>query len=129
MRGNRCKASRTAVGDVALFNFWNFHTTTYSLFSCPKQYLSLPLQNHHVMKTVTIQMKDEAAKIWQTLPIEAQAILTSGALSALLAGELYPTGTDQLELAISLAEKGVPADMISRLTRLDKDVFESFLSK
>jgi len=89
----------------------------------------LPLQNHHVKKTVTIQMKDDAAKIWQTLPIEAQAILTAGALSALLAGELYPTGTDQLELAISLAEKGVPADMISRLTRLDKDVFESFLSK
>jgi hypothetical protein len=81
------------------------------------------------MKTLTIQIEDDTAKMWQTLPIEAQKILTSGALSALLSGELYPTGTDQLELAISLAEKGVASETISKLTRLDRDVFEPFLGK
>jgi hypothetical protein len=81
------------------------------------------------MKTLTIQMEDDTAKVWQLLPVEAQKILTSGALSALLSGELYPTGTDQLELAISLAEKGVPPETISRLTRLVMDVFEPFMNK
>jgi hypothetical protein len=81
------------------------------------------------MKTLTIQMEDDTANVWQSLPIEAQKILTAGALSALLSGELYPTGTDQLELAISLAEKGVAPGTISKLTRLDSDVFESFLNK
>ncbi len=81
------------------------------------------------MKTLTIQIEDDAAMMWQTLPVDAQKILTSGALSALLSGELYPTGTDQLELAISLAEKGVASETISRLTRLDRDVFEAFLNK
>jgi hypothetical protein len=81
------------------------------------------------MKTLTIQMEDDTANLWQALPIDAQKILTSGALSALLSGELYPTGTDQLELAISLAEKGVAPETISKLTRLDRNVFESFLNK
>jgi hypothetical protein len=81
------------------------------------------------MKTLTIQMEDDTAKVWQLLPVEAQKILTSGALSALLSGELYPTGTDQLELAISLAEKGVAPETISRLTRLVMDVFEPFMNK
>jgi hypothetical protein len=74
-------------------------------------------------------MEDDTANLWQALPIDAQKILTSGALSALLSGELYPTGADQLELAISLAEKGVAPETISRLTRLDKDVLEPFLNK
>jgi hypothetical protein len=81
------------------------------------------------MKTLTIQMEDNAAQVWQTLPIEAQKILTTGALSALLSGELYPTGPDQLELAIALAETGVPPETISKLTRLDLDLFEPFLRK
>ena len=81
------------------------------------------------MKTLTIQIEDDTAMVWQTLPVDAQKILTSGALSALLSGELYPIGTDQLELAISLAEKGVAPETISRLTRLDRDVFEAFLNK
>ena len=81
------------------------------------------------MKTLTIQMEDNIAQELQTLPGEAQKILTTGALAALLSGELYPTGTDQLELAIALAETGVAPKTISRLTRLDMDVFKPFLSK
>ncbi|MFY8037359.1 MAG: hypothetical protein ACOVMQ_09330 [Cyclobacteriaceae bacterium] len=81
------------------------------------------------MKTLTIQMEDDGANVWQTLPPEAQKILTTGALSALMNGELYPIGTEQLELAISLAENGVAPEIIGRLTRLDKGVFESFLNK
>jgi hypothetical protein len=81
------------------------------------------------MKTLIIQMEDNTAQLLQTLPLEAQKILTNGALSALLSGELYPTGTNQLELAISLAETGVAPETISRLTRLDMEMFEPFLKR
>jgi hypothetical protein len=79
------------------------------------------------MQTLTIQIENESATLWQTLPIEAQKILTSGAISSLLNGKLYPTGTEQLELAIVLAENGVQPETISLLTRLDREVFEAFL--
>jgi hypothetical protein len=81
------------------------------------------------MSTLTIQVKDPAAQLWQTLPAEAQNLITSNALNALLCGELYPTGTDQLELAIALAEAGVAAEVISKLTRLDGDVFDPFIKR
>lgn len=81
------------------------------------------------MKTLIIQMEDNTAQLLQTLPLEAQKILTNGALSALLSGELYPMGTNQLELAISLAETGVAPETISRLTRLDMEMFEPFLKR
>jgi len=79
------------------------------------------------MRTLTIQIEDSTARLFQSLPTKAQNILTNGALSALLSGELYPTGTNQIELAIALAEAGVAPETISRLTRLDLDVFEHFL--
>ncbi len=79
------------------------------------------------MKTLTIQVEEPAAQLWQKLPAAAQKILTTNALTALLNGELYPTGTDQLELAIDLAEARVNPEIISKLTRLDQEIFASFL--
>lgn len=79
------------------------------------------------MKTLTIEVTEPTALLWQRLPTAAQQLLTTQALEALLAGSLYPTGTQQLELAIDLAEAGVDVDIISQLTRLDKDSFVAFL--
>ena len=80
------------------------------------------------MKTVTVEMEGKLEDLWNGLPPQSQRLLTSKALSAILKGDLYPTGTEQLELAIDLAEAGVDAEIISKLTRLDKSLFESFLS-
>jgi hypothetical protein len=79
------------------------------------------------MKSLTIQIEDPILATWKSLPPNCQTLLTSKALNAILKGIPYPTGADQLELAIELAESGVDANVISQLTRLDKSVFDSFL--
>ena len=79
------------------------------------------------MKTVTIELEEPTARVWQKLPPACQKLLTSKALNAILNGEPYPTGPDQLDLAIDLAEAGADVDSISKLTGLDRSVFESFM--
>ena len=79
------------------------------------------------MKTVTIELEDPKSDIWQRLPPVCQNLLANKALDAILNGTPYPTGGDQLELAIELAENGVNADVISKISRLHRSVFESFL--
>lgn len=81
------------------------------------------------MKTLTIEVGEPVAKVWSMLPQAAQKLITAHALEALLNGELYPTGAEQLELAIDLTEAGVDLETISRLSRLDRDLFEPFLKK
>ena len=81
------------------------------------------------MKTLTIEVEESTAQLWQMLPQPVRQSLTAHALSALLNGHLYPTGTDQLELAIELAEAGVSPEIISKLTRLEYESFEAFLKK
>ncbi|HTH54475.1 MAG TPA: hypothetical protein VL728_00430 [Cyclobacteriaceae bacterium] len=81
------------------------------------------------MKTMTIELEEPSSEIWKTLPQSCQQLLTSRALDAILKGEPYPTGTDQLDLAIDLAEAGVTADTISKLTQLDPEVFSQFMPK
>lgn len=79
------------------------------------------------MKTITIELEDSAAALWKMLPAACQNRLTTKALTAILNGDPYPTGPDQLELAIDLAESGVDADLICKLSRLDRTVFEGFM--
>lgn len=81
------------------------------------------------MERITLEMTPETSLIWQSLSPEQRQKLSSRAVNALLNGELYPTGTDKLELAIELAEAGLPVDIISKLTHLLPEVFESFLKK
>lgn len=78
---------------------------------------------------MTIELEEPSSEIWKTLPQSCQRLLTSKALDAILNGEPYPTGTDQLDLAIDLAEAGVKADTISKLTRLEPEVFSEFMPK
>jgi|JI102314A2RNA_FD_contig_21_15386903_length_466_multi_6_in_0_out_0_2 hypothetical protein len=79
--------------------------------------------------TTTIEVTDTAARIWEKLTPEDQQKISSRAISALLNGELYPTGTDQIDLAVDLAEAGLPSEIISKLTRLNPEIFESFIKK
>ena len=79
------------------------------------------------MKTLQIEFEEPNLDVWRNLPTNAKKLLTEKALNAILNGALYPTGTDQLELAIDLAEAGVDAEAISKLTHLDKSIFEAFL--
>ena len=83
------------------------------------------------MKTLmTIEVTDEgAANIWKKLSSKDQQKISSRAVSALLKGDLYPTGSDQLELAIDLAEAGLSPEVISKLTRLRPEIFEAFIKK
>ena len=81
------------------------------------------------MKTLTIEVEESTAKLWQKLPATIRQSITAHALSAFLNGTLYPVGEEQLELAIELAEAGVDAEIISKLTRLDISSFSAFLKK
>ncbi|MCH7515393.1 MAG: hypothetical protein IH947_15855 [Bacteroidetes bacterium] len=64
---------------------------------------------------------------WNSLPKRFQTSFASKVISAFLEGTLYPIGAEQLDLAIELAEAGTDAATISKLTRLDQDVFKAFL--
>lgn len=66
-------------------------------------------------------------KIWESLPPDCRTSIAEKAIGAVLRGELYPSGTEQLELAISLAERAVEPHIISQITRLEQEVFASFL--
>ena len=79
------------------------------------------------MKTVTVELDEPSSNIWKNLPTESQKLLTGNMIKAILNGSLYPTGVEQLELAIDLAESGVDPAIISQLSRLDRSVFEGFL--
>ena len=81
------------------------------------------------MKTLTIELEEPLAALLEKLPLAARQRLTSSAIEAILNGGLYPTGTEQLELAIDLAEAGVDAGIISKLTRLAPEVFQDFAKK
>ena len=82
------------------------------------------------MKTVTtIEVSEGGTEVWKALSAAEQQKLSSQAINALLNGSLYPTGTEQLELAIDLAEAGLPAVLISRITRLEPEAFEAFIEK
>ena len=79
------------------------------------------------MKPVNINIEEQLADRWEKLPQKTRQSIASKALNALLKGSLYPTGPEQLELAIELAEAGVDTETISQLTHLDKELFENFM--
>ncbi len=81
------------------------------------------------MERIILEVDGATLKIGNILPVKGQQKVFSKAISALLRGELYPTGTDQLELAIDLAEEGVSSEIISKLSRLEPEVFEAFIKK
>ncbi|HHU25041.1 MAG TPA: hypothetical protein GXZ56_00215 [Bacteroidales bacterium] len=79
------------------------------------------------MERIVLEVDGTSAKIWNSLSDASKKKLTSRVFDAVLRGELYPTGSEQLELAIELAEEGVSNDIISKLTRLEPEMFEAFL--
>ncbi len=81
------------------------------------------------MKSLTINMDDPNAAVWFNLPAAIQKLLTEKALDALLNGRMFPSGSEKLELAIDLAEAGVDAETISKLSHLDRSIFEGFMPK
>jgi hypothetical protein len=81
------------------------------------------------MKTITFEIDDVKSDIWQTLPPVCQNLLANKALNSILSGVPYPTGTDQLELAIELAENGIDASVITKVSGLDRSLFESFMPR
>ncbi|MEM6845388.1 MAG: hypothetical protein AAF632_24460 [Bacteroidota bacterium] len=80
------------------------------------------------MKKIAFAIGEPEASVWNQLPSSCQDLVAEKAIKAILKGELYPTGTDQLDLAITLTEKGVSPSLISQITRLEPSVFEDFLS-
>lgn len=79
------------------------------------------------MERIVLEVDGTSAKIWNSLSDASKKKLTWRVFDAVLRGELYPTGSEQLELAIELAEEGVSNDIISKLTRLEPEMFEAFL--
>ncbi|WP_194976424.1 hypothetical protein [Aquiflexum lacus] len=78
------------------------------------------------MKVLLNISEDE---IWEALPADCRISIAGKAVNAILRGELYPSGTEQIELAITLAERGVDENVISKITRLKPEIFEAFISK
>lgn len=81
------------------------------------------------MESININIEKKVIGNWEQLPVITRQNLASRTLNAMLSGTLYPSGTEQLELALELAEAGVDTDTISQLTRLEKEIFEEFLVK
>lgn len=81
------------------------------------------------MKSLTITIDEPNAALWFNLPPAVQKLLAEKALDALLNGRMFPSGPDKLELAIDLAEAGVDAETISKLSHLDRSIFEGFMPK
>jgi len=81
------------------------------------------------VKLITLNLEDSKSDLWNTLPPVCQNILANNALNAILGGTPYPTGTDQLELAIELAENGTNPSLITRISGLHASVFESFIAE
>jgi len=81
------------------------------------------------METLSVEIDKSLKNRWKNLPEKNREVMASRVLNAMLSGTLYPTGSEQLELAIELAEAGVDADTIQQLTRLEKEVFAAFLKK
>ncbi|TAF73110.1 MAG: hypothetical protein EAZ53_13715 [Bacteroidetes bacterium] len=81
------------------------------------------------MSKVNVEINSSDIPVWNKLPPVCQDLLTHNILHSFLNGELYPTGVQQLELAIELAENGIDKNLISKLTRLDAVVFEDFIPK
>ncbi len=81
------------------------------------------------MSILNVKINEIDLPIWQQLSVSCQQLLATKVLHSFLNGQLYPTGTEQLELAIELAENGADELVISILTRLDKEAFENFIVK
>lgn len=81
------------------------------------------------MKTVTIELPEPSSELWNKLPLSSRQLLTEKALSSILNGDPYPTGTEQFDLAIDLAEAGVNAEIISKISGLAPEIFEGFMRK
>jgi hypothetical protein len=81
------------------------------------------------MSSLLVEFRDPNARIWQNLSPAARQLLAEKALNAILEGVPFPTGPDQLELAIDLAEAGIDAESISRLSQLDVSTFQAFMKK
>jgi len=67
-------------------------------------------------------------KVWDLLPPDCRTSIAEKAVEALLQGEVYPSGAEQLELAILLAERSVDPQVISQITRLESALFSDFLT-
>ncbi len=81
------------------------------------------------METLSVEIDQSLKSRWSNLPVKNREEMASRMLNAMLSGTLYPTGSEQLELAIELAEAGVNVETIQQLTRLEKETFESFLKR
>lgn len=79
------------------------------------------------MNTLDLKLSEIDLPVWNQLPVVCQELLASKILHSFLNGELYPTGTDQLDLAIELAENGANEDIIAKLTRLNREVSLGFM--
>jgi hypothetical protein len=66
---------------------------------------------------------------WEALPADCRLSIAGKAVNAILRGELYSSGTEQIELAITLAERGVNEEIIGKITRLKPEIFEAFITK
>ncbi len=82
------------------------------------------------MEPIILEVNEAVARKWPSAPTllkEEAARLVEQFL--LLKGEVQPTGTDKLTLAIDLAEAGFPSEVITNLTQLMPEVFEAFIKK
>ncbi len=75
-----------------------------------------------------ILLKKSEKEIWETLPDQCKNSIAEKAIEAILSGKLYPCGTEQLELALFLAENNVEKQVISKITRLNSEIFEGMYS-
>jgi|GEM_PF-2163104 len=80
------------------------------------------------MQTLNVDIDENQLETWNHLPENLRSVMVSRVLNALLSGQAYPSGPEKLDFAIELAESGVDTETISKLTHLEIEVFQDFLS-
>lgn len=85
------------------------------------------------MEQIVLEVSSDTARRWRNANAKTREeavnrlveklVLSSGDAAA------YPNGIDKLDLAIELAESGVSADVITKVTHLRPEAFEAFMTK
>lgn len=79
------------------------------------------------MKIISLELTDEIADELKILPQASLNFFAENFFRAQLKGEIYPSGPEQIELAIHLLENKVDIELITALTRLSPEFIKDLV--
>lgn len=85
------------------------------------------------MERIVLEVNSDTARRWRNANAKLREEAVNRLVEKLMLSSddtpIFPSGTEKLDLAIELAESGVPANVITKVTHLLPEVFEAFMPK